>query len=124
MLPEMKARGRGRWRGGGGASAGKRRRAGGRHGDDDLGRVHRDPRPSSATPDLVGKIDASYLFKVTNPDSAWVVDLKPARARSPGAGAADCTLEISEADFIDMTTGKSDPSEALHHRQAERSAAT
>ncbi|MBL0218847.1 MAG: SCP2 sterol-binding domain-containing protein [Myxococcales bacterium] len=23
--------------------------------------------------------------------------------------AGDCTLEISEADFIDMTTGKSDP---------------
>ena len=25
-----------------------------------------------------------------------------------GEGAADCTLEISESDFIDMTTGKAD----------------
>ncbi|MEZ4403537.1 MAG: SDR family NAD(P)-dependent oxidoreductase [Kofleriaceae bacterium] len=61
-------------------------------------------------PELVGKVGASYLFKVTNPDSAWVIDLKSGKgAVTEGAGAADCTLEISEADFIDMTTGKSDP---------------
>jgi 3-hydroxyacyl-CoA dehydrogenase/3a,7a,12a-trihydroxy-5b-cholest-24-enoyl-CoA hydratase len=61
-------------------------------------------------PELVGKIGASYLFKVTNPDSAWVIDLKNGKgAVTEGHGAADCTLEISEADFIDMTTGKSDP---------------
>ncbi|HVV83573.1 MAG TPA: SDR family NAD(P)-dependent oxidoreductase [Kofleriaceae bacterium] len=61
-------------------------------------------------PELVGKVNASYLFKITNPDSAWLVDLKHGKgAVTEGAGAADCTLEISEADFIDMTTGKSDP---------------
>jgi 3-hydroxyacyl-CoA dehydrogenase/3a,7a,12a-trihydroxy-5b-cholest-24-enoyl-CoA hydratase len=61
-------------------------------------------------PELVGKIAASYLFKITSPDSAWVVDLKAGKgAVTEGAGAADCTLEISEADFIDMTTGKADP---------------
>ena len=61
-------------------------------------------------PELVGKIAASYLFKITSPDSAWVVDLKTGKgAVTEGAGAADCTLEISEADFIDMTTGKADP---------------
>ena len=61
-------------------------------------------------PELVAKVGASYLFKVTSPDSAWVVDLKSGKgAVTEGAGTADCTLEISEADFIDMTTGKSDP---------------
>jgi 3-hydroxyacyl-CoA dehydrogenase/3a,7a,12a-trihydroxy-5b-cholest-24-enoyl-CoA hydratase len=61
-------------------------------------------------PELVGKVGASYLFKITSPDSAWVIDLKSGKgAVTEGAGAADCTLEISEADFIDMTTGKSDP---------------
>ncbi len=60
-------------------------------------------------PDLVGKIATTYLFKVTNPDSAWLVDLKNGKgAVTEGAGAADCTLEIAEADFIDMTTGKAD----------------
>ena len=61
-------------------------------------------------PELVGKVAASYLFKITSPDSAWVVDLKNGPgAVTEGTGPADCTLEISEADFIDMTTGKSDP---------------
>ena len=61
-------------------------------------------------PDLAAKIGVTYLFKITNPDSAWVVDLKNGKgAVTEGEGAAECTLEISEADFIDMTTGKSDP---------------
>ncbi len=63
-------------------------------------------------PDLVSKIATTYLFKITSPDAAWLVDLKNGKGavREVGAGeAAECTLEISESDFIDMTTGKSDP---------------
>ena len=61
-------------------------------------------------PELVSKIGVTYLFKITNPDSAWLVDLKNGKgAVTEGEGAAECTLEIAEADFIDMTTGKSDP---------------
>ncbi len=63
-------------------------------------------------PDLVGKIATTYLFKVTSPDSAWLVDLKNGKGAVTEVGAdatAECTLEISESDFIDMTTGKSDP---------------
>ncbi len=61
-------------------------------------------------PDLVAKIATTYLFKVTSPDSAWLVDLKNGKgAVTEGDAAAECTLEIAEADFIDMTTGKSDP---------------
>ncbi len=61
-------------------------------------------------PELPGKVGYSFLFKVKDPDSAWVVDLKSGKGGvSEGEGAADCTLEIAESDFIDMTTGKSDP---------------
>ena len=61
-------------------------------------------------PELPGKVGYSFLFKIKDPDSAWVVDLKDGKGGvSEGEGAADCTLEIAESDFIDMTTGKSDP---------------
>lgn len=59
---------------------------------------------------LVDKIKTVYLFKLTDPDSAWTVDLKNGDGSvTPGsAGKADCTLEISDSDFQDMTTGKAD----------------
>jgi (3R)-3-hydroxyacyl-CoA dehydrogenase / 3a,7a,12a-trihydroxy-5b-cholest-24-enoyl-CoA hydratase / enoyl-CoA hydratase 2 len=61
------------------------------------------------TPELVGKVGHVYQWKVTSPDSAWLLDLKNGAGKvEAGQGAADCTLEISEADFIDMTTGKAD----------------
>jgi len=61
-------------------------------------------------PDMIAKVGYVFLFKITDPDSAWTVDLKD------GAGAVDegetvtpdCTLEIAESDLIDMTTGKAD----------------
>jgi NAD(P)-dependent dehydrogenase (short-subunit alcohol dehydrogenase family)/acyl dehydratase/putative sterol carrier protein len=62
-------------------------------------------------PDLVGSIGTVFLFKVKDPDAAWTLDLKNGKgAVVEGAPpTADCTLEISEADFLDMTSGKSDP---------------
>jgi (3R)-3-hydroxyacyl-CoA dehydrogenase / 3a,7a,12a-trihydroxy-5b-cholest-24-enoyl-CoA hydratase / enoyl-CoA hydratase 2 len=62
-------------------------------------------------PELVGKVQTVFLFKIKDPASDWTLDLKN------GAGAvvegapptADCTLEIAERDFLDMTTGRSDP---------------
>jgi 3-hydroxyacyl-CoA dehydrogenase/3a,7a,12a-trihydroxy-5b-cholest-24-enoyl-CoA hydratase len=60
-------------------------------------------------PELVAKVGTTYLFKITNPDSAWLLDLKNGKgAVTEGEAAAECTLEISESDFIDMTTGKAD----------------
>lgn len=61
-------------------------------------------------PDLVKKVQNVFLFKLSDPDSAWTVDLKN------GAGSVeegetkkpDCTLEISESDFMAMTSGKAD----------------
>jgi 3-hydroxyacyl-CoA dehydrogenase/3a,7a,12a-trihydroxy-5b-cholest-24-enoyl-CoA hydratase len=62
-------------------------------------------------PELAAKIGFVFQFKVTDPDSVWTVDLKNGGgAVAEGESAKpDCTLEIAETDFIDMTTGKSDP---------------
>jgi 3-hydroxyacyl-CoA dehydrogenase/3a,7a,12a-trihydroxy-5b-cholest-24-enoyl-CoA hydratase len=60
---------------------------------------------------LVEKVGTVFLFKVKDPDSAWTLDLKNGKG-SVVEGippSADCTLEIAEADFLDMTQGKSDP---------------
>jgi 3-hydroxyacyl-CoA dehydrogenase/3a,7a,12a-trihydroxy-5b-cholest-24-enoyl-CoA hydratase len=61
-------------------------------------------------PGLAGKVAMVYLFKLTGPDSAWVVDLKNGGGKvSQSAGEkADCTLELSDADFMAMCTGKAD----------------
>jgi 3-hydroxyacyl-CoA dehydrogenase/3a,7a,12a-trihydroxy-5b-cholest-24-enoyl-CoA hydratase len=61
-------------------------------------------------PELQAKIGKSFLFKLKNPDSAWVIDLKTTPATvKPGEGAADCSLELEDADFLAMTSGKADP---------------
>jgi 3-hydroxyacyl-CoA dehydrogenase/3a,7a,12a-trihydroxy-5b-cholest-24-enoyl-CoA hydratase len=62
-------------------------------------------------PELVGKVNNVYLFKLTQPESAWTLDLKNGQGSvAQGAvGKADCTLELTDADFMAMTSGKADP---------------
>jgi 3-hydroxyacyl-CoA dehydrogenase/3a,7a,12a-trihydroxy-5b-cholest-24-enoyl-CoA hydratase len=62
-------------------------------------------------PELVGKVNNVYVFKLTQPDSAWTLDLKNGKGSvAPGAaGKADCTLELTDADFLAMTSGQADP---------------
>ncbi|MGE0545997.1 MAG: SDR family NAD(P)-dependent oxidoreductase [Kofleriaceae bacterium] len=60
-----------------------------------------------SNPELTGKVGNVYQFKVGG--SPWIVDLKNGSGSvKPGAATADCTLEISEPDFIAMTQGKAD----------------
>ena len=62
-------------------------------------------------PDLVGKVGHVYVFALTGPDSAWTLDLKNGKG-SVAAGAVDkpdCTLTLTDQDFMDMTSGKADP---------------
>ncbi|NVB85698.1 MAG: SDR family NAD(P)-dependent oxidoreductase [Kofleriaceae bacterium] len=54
----------------------------------------------------VTKVGVVYLFKVGS--KAFIVDLKNG-AVTTGEGAAECTLELSESDFLDLTQGKADP---------------
>jgi len=59
-------------------------------------------------PDVVGKVGVVYLFKVG--DKQFVVDLKNgAGGVTAGGGTGECTLELSEPDFLDLTQGKADP---------------
>jgi len=61
--------------------------------------------------DLVGKVGHVFVFALTAPDSAWTLDLKNGKG-SVTAGAVDkpdCTLTLSDADFMAMTSGKADP---------------
>ncbi len=61
-------------------------------------------------PDIVSKIGVIFQFKLKDPDSVWTLDAKN------GQGSVDegetqkpeCTLELSDADFLAMTQGKLD----------------
>jgi 3-hydroxyacyl-CoA dehydrogenase/3a,7a,12a-trihydroxy-5b-cholest-24-enoyl-CoA hydratase len=60
-------------------------------------------------PDLVAKIGKVFVFKLTNPDSAWTIDVKNGKGGvTATAGPSDCTLELSDADFLAMTSGKAE----------------
>ncbi len=64
----------------------------------------------STHPELAGKVANVFLFKLTDPESEWTIDLKspPGGVTRGAAAKPDCTLEISEQDFVDMASGKAD----------------
>ena len=64
----------------------------------------------SKNPDSVGKVKTVYCFKLKGPDSVWTLDLKngSGSVASGETAPAECTLEMSDADFLDMCTGKAD----------------
>ncbi|HUS27065.1 MAG TPA: SCP2 sterol-binding domain-containing protein, partial [Kofleriaceae bacterium] len=57
-------------------------------------------------PEVVQKVGVVYGFKVGS--KSFIVDLKAGKV-STGEGAAECTLELAESDFLDLTQGKADP---------------
>jgi 3-hydroxyacyl-CoA dehydrogenase/3a,7a,12a-trihydroxy-5b-cholest-24-enoyl-CoA hydratase len=54
------------------------------------------------------KINMVYQFKISSPDSSWVIDLKAGKVFAGSAEKADCTLALSDSDWNDMVTGKAD----------------
>ena len=59
-------------------------------------------------PDLAAKVGVAYQWKVG--DKRYLLDLKSQPGKVvAGEGTAECTLELSEPDFLDMTQGKADP---------------
>jgi 3-hydroxyacyl-CoA dehydrogenase/3a,7a,12a-trihydroxy-5b-cholest-24-enoyl-CoA hydratase len=62
-------------------------------------------------PELAERVKSVFLFKLTDPVSAWTIDLKSGGGSvQPGeVGVADCTLELAESDFMAMTRGEADP---------------
>jgi len=57
----------------------------------------------------VGKIDKVYQFRLSAPESVWTLDLKKGEVSEGETAKSECTLELSDADFMDMCTGKADP---------------
>jgi 3-hydroxyacyl-CoA dehydrogenase/3a,7a,12a-trihydroxy-5b-cholest-24-enoyl-CoA hydratase len=62
-------------------------------------------------PDLAGRVGTVFQFRLSAPQSVWTIDLKGgAGSVSAGVSATpDTTLELSDADFLAMCTGKADP---------------
>jgi len=63
----------------------------------------------AGNPATAEKVKTAFAFKLSSPDSTWLVDLTtPPGTVSEGAGTAACTLEMSDADFMAMATGQAD----------------
>ncbi len=60
------------------------------------------------TPELT-KIATVYQFNISSPASEWVLDLKKGEVKAGKADKADCTLALTDADWLDMVNGKADP---------------
>ncbi|MBL4634796.1 MAG: SDR family NAD(P)-dependent oxidoreductase, partial [Kofleriaceae bacterium] len=62
-------------------------------------------------PDQVSQIGVVYQFQLSDPDSIWTVDIKNGGG-SVGEGETvkpECTLKLSDSDFMGMTSGALDP---------------
>ncbi|HHH29466.1 MAG TPA: SDR family NAD(P)-dependent oxidoreductase [Polyangiaceae bacterium] len=57
------------------------------------------------------KIQTVFQFGLSDPDSVWTVDASSGDGSVSAGETAkpDCTLELSDQDFMDMCTGKADP---------------
>ena len=71
------------------------------------------PKAFTSNPDKVKDLNAVYLFKITGDrGGTWTVDCKsdPPTVAAGENGGADCTIEVSDADFEVMVT---DPAQAM-----------
>jgi 3-hydroxyacyl-CoA dehydrogenase/3a,7a,12a-trihydroxy-5b-cholest-24-enoyl-CoA hydratase len=61
---------------------------------------------------LAAEVGKTFLFRLTEPTSAWLIDLKNGKGavtEATGDTKADCLLDLSDADFRAMVAGKADP---------------
>jgi len=66
----------------------------------------------AANGELIDKVGKVFQFKLSNPDSVWTVDVandKGGVAPSDGGSPTpDCTLELTDTNFMAMCTGRAD----------------
>jgi 3-hydroxyacyl-CoA dehydrogenase/3a,7a,12a-trihydroxy-5b-cholest-24-enoyl-CoA hydratase len=57
-------------------------------------------------PDLVGKVQTIFQWKLTGPDSQWAIDLRNGKGSCVRGTAEkpDVTMELSDADFLAMSS--------------------
>ncbi len=66
--------------------------------------------------DELSKIDALFQFEISgDPGGSWVVDLTttPGSVREEVAEKADCTISMTDDDFVALTSGDLDPTTAF-----------
>ncbi len=61
-------------------------------------------------PSIAEKAQAVFQLKLTNPSSAWTIDLKAGTA-GPGESSSkpDATLTLADADYVALQKGEADP---------------
>src|SRR5262249_51575263 len=64
-----------------------------------------------ANPATAEKVKTVFAFQLSNPSSAWTLDLStPPGALHEGiVGKPACTLEMTDADLLAMSRGEADP---------------
>ncbi len=66
-------------------------------------------RHEKATPDLLNTIGTVFQFKLADPASVWTLDLVAGSVAAGETAKPQCTLTLSDADFMDMCQGVVDP---------------
>ena len=64
-----------------------------------------------ANPATAEKVKTVFQFRLASPASTWTVDLStpPGAVTSGETAKPQCTLDLSDADFMAMATGQADP---------------
>ncbi len=62
-----------------------------------------------ANPGLVDKIKCVYQFRLTGPDSVWTLDMKAGAVAAGESTKPECTLTLTDANFMAMVKGDKDP---------------
>ena len=59
--------------------------------------------------DMTKSIGKIFLFRLQDPQSTWTLDLKNGQVTQGEVGKADCSLELSNENFVGLATGAADP---------------
>jgi len=63
----------------------------------------------TAHPELKDKIKTIYQFQLSEPASVWTLDLKAGQVSAGESAKPQCTLALSDANFMAMVNGAKDP---------------
>jgi len=60
-------------------------------------------------PEIAEKAQTVFQLKLKEPESVWTIDLKASGAGPGETAKPDCTLELSERDYLSLQRGEADP---------------
>ena len=72
------------------------------------------PARLEGDPESAQSIGATYQFHVTGDNGGdWVIDFKAPQVRNETDDGADCTVTVSDADFLGILNGSINPVQAF-----------